>query len=73
MNMTRRAFFMRPTRPVGEHMEGVGEWLLRERSRGTVPMSGRETENSNEKMIPDIARGEGLRTARANIRSNEHE
>jgi hypothetical protein len=73
MNMTRRAFFMRPASPLGENMENVGEWLLRERQRGTVPMSGRVTENRNEKLIPNLARCVGLRNARANIRSNDHE
>jgi hypothetical protein len=73
MNMTRRAFFMRPARPVGDDLENVGEWLLRERQRGTVPMSGRETETQNEKLIPNLARCVGLRNARANIRRNDHE
>jgi len=73
MNMTRRAFFMHPARPVGDHLENVGEWLLRERHRGAVPLSGGETKTRNEQMLPTAARGVGLRNARANMRSNDNE
>jgi hypothetical protein len=70
MNMTRRAFFLHPARPVGENLENVGEWLLRERHRSAVPISGVKTETRND---PTSARGVGLRNARANMRSNDNE
>ena len=74
MNMTRRAFFMHPTRAVGDDMENVGEWLRRaERKGAATPGGGGGTETANEQAIPTAARGIGLKNARANIRRTEHE
>jgi hypothetical protein len=69
MNMTRRAFFIHPGRPIGENLENVGEWLHRKTTRGVVPLSGcGGTETKNEQMLAPAAPSVGLRNARANIR-----
>lgn len=74
MNMTRRAFFMHPTRIVGEDLENAGEWLRRAAKKGAGPMpSGGRTEAENEQKNPTAARGNGLRNAIANMRRNSHE
>ncbi len=69
MNMTRRAFFIHPGRPISENLENVGEWLHRKSPRGEVLLSnGGGTETRNEQMLPTAARTIGLRNARANMR-----
>jgi hypothetical protein len=69
MNMTRRAFFIHPGRPIGENLENVGEWLHRKSTRGKVQLSGGGgTETRNEQMLATPAPTLGLRHARANIR-----
>lgn len=74
MNMTRRTFFMHPTRAVGDDMENVGEWLRRAERKGAGPLrGGGGTGTASEQTIPTAARGIGLKNARANIRRTEHE
>ncbi len=69
MNMTRRAFFIHPGRPIGENLENVGEWLHRKSTQGQSPLSGGgKTETKNEQMLATAAPTLGLRNARANIR-----
>lgn len=74
MNMTRRAFFMNPTRPVGEDLENAAEWFRRNRQKNTLPQPGGGGEQAtNELKIPTAARGIGLRNARANMRRSDYE
>jgi len=74
MNMTRRAFFMHPTRVVGEDLENAGEWLRRAgQKRNDSLRSGGGTAPAGERTNPGTACGVGLRNARANMRRNEHE
>lgn len=74
MNMTRRAFFMHPARPVGEDLANAGEWLRRagQKRKVTLPGGGGTAAESERKIAP-AARGIGLRNARANMRSNTNE
>ncbi len=74
MNMTRRAFFMHPGRPVGDDLENAGEWLRRagQKNKVTLPGGGGTTAGSEQKGVL-AARGIGLRNARANMRSNTNE
>lgn len=73
MELTRRAFFMHPTRVVGEDLENAGEWLRRAgQQKGCLPLrSGGAA--AAEQADPVTARGIGLRNARANMRRNGHE
>lgn len=74
MNMTRRAFFMLPTRPVGDDLENAGEWLRRKRQKGTVPLpGGGGAEMRNGLETEKVTRGIGLRNARANMRRKDYE
>jgi hypothetical protein len=74
MNMTRRAFFMHPARPVGEDLANAGEWLRRAGQKGKGPLpGGGGTTAENEQMSAPAAHGIGLRNARANMRSNTNE
>jgi len=73
MNMTRRAFFMHPTRAVGENLENAGEWLRRAGQEGHLPLRGGGRTAAQEQAGPVTACGIGLRNARANMRRNEHE
>jgi hypothetical protein len=69
MNMTRRAFFIHPGRPIGEKLENVGEWLHQKSARGEVTLSENGgTETRKEQMLATVAPNIGLRNARANIR-----
>ncbi len=74
MNMTRRAFFMHPARPVGEDLTNAGEWLRRAGHKGKVPLpGGGVTAAEGEQKSAPAARGIGLRNARASMRSNTNE
>lgn len=69
MNMTRRAFFIHPGRPIGENLENVGEWLHRKSTPDEVPLSGSGVKQTrNEQVLATTAPTIGLRNARANIR-----
>lgn len=74
MNMTRRAFFMHPARPVGDDLANAGEWLRRAGQKGKVTLpGGGGLAAGNEQKSEPAARGIGLRNARANMRSNTNE
>jgi len=73
MNMTRRAFFLHPARPVGEDMENAGEWLRRKGQRGAAsPTADGGAEVTSEQTLPIKARGIGLRNTRAILRRTEN-
>ena len=72
MNMTRRAFMMHPTQPIGDDLENAGEWLRRKGQRGSIPLSGGGTATKIEQALPAAASGAGLRNARANMRRNDN-
>ncbi len=74
MNMTRRAFFMHPARPVGDDLENAGEWLRRRSQKSPVPLpGGGGTEPTDAAKTPTVARGAGLRNARENMRKSDYE
>lgn len=69
MKITRRAFFLHPTRAVGEDLENAGEWLRRHSRKNDAVRTGGGSASAETEQGAS-ARGIGLRKARENMRRN---